>query len=89
MSDPVDYQTLFNITVTLLSAIGGYLLKMFRDDNKEVGARLDKHIEVQRQHEKDVTSTYLRKDDFNSVVTRLYDQLDRIELAVSQKVDKK
>jgi len=89
VSDPVDYQFLFNLLAALVTGIGGWLLKILRDDQKDVKERLDKHIEVQRQHEKDVTNIYLRKDDFNAVVTRLYDQLDRIEMAVAGKVDKK
>ena len=89
MSDPVDYQTLFNIAITLIAFLGGWIMKVFRDESQEVKSRVDKHVDAQREHERSVSDTYLRKDDFHSYMQPIRDQLNRIETAVSQKVDRR
>lgn len=80
----MDTQTAFNIVLSLVAFLGGWVLNSVRDSiarlQKTDGELADKvqHIEVL------VAGKYVTRDDLQA----LFSKLDRIETKLDKKVDK-
>lgn len=84
----MDTQTAFNIVLSLVAFLGGWVLNSLRDSIKSLqktdGELADKvqHIEVL------VAGTYVKRDDLKELSTALFNKLDKIELKLDGKADK-
>lgn len=84
----MDSQTAFNIVLSLVAFLGGWVLNSLRDSIKSLqktdGELTDKvqHIEVL------VAGSYVKRDDLKELSTALFNKLDKIELKIDNKMDK-
>lgn len=77
----MDYQALFNIAVSILAALGGWILRVAYD----MISKLQGDIKCL---DDEMAKNYVRRDDFKDTVTALFSKLDRIEEKLDRKVDK-
>ena len=84
----MDFQVLFNVAMGFIMTLFGWFLRVSWDalnklqqQDRELADKVAK-IEVL------VAGEYVKKDDFDRVIERLFDKLDHIELKIDQKADK-
>lgn len=77
----MDWQSAFNIAAAMLGAIGGWLMK-------SLWTAVDRLRRDLSDIERSMHTDYLRKDDFNHVVTRIETKLDRIVERLDEKADR-
>ncbi len=84
----MDPQSIFDITISVIGALGGWILKTIWDaikelqkDDKELSEKLS-HVEVL------VAGGYVKVDKFDMVVNKIFDKLDKIDSKLDKKVDK-
>lgn len=77
----MDWQSAFNIAAAMLGAIGGWLMK-------SLWTAVDRLRRDLSDIERSMHTDYLRKDDFNHVVTRIETKLDRIVERLEDKADR-
>ena len=84
----MEFQTLFNTAVSGLLLLAGWVLRVLWDslkqlqrDDRELADKVNK-IEVL------VAGQYIKRDEFDRVVERLFAKLDQIELKIDGKMDK-
>ncbi len=84
----MEFQTLFNTAVGAVLLLAGWVLRVIWDslkqlqkDDRELADKVNK-IEVL------VAGQYIKRDEFDRVVERLFDKLDQIELKIDGKMDK-
>jgi len=84
----VEFQDLFNTAMGALLLLGGWFMRIMWDSlqglqrqDRELADKVGK-IEVL------VAGEYVKKDDFDRVIERLFDKLDHIELKIDNKADK-
>jgi hypothetical protein len=81
-------QQLFNILVTGLWTLGGWLLKVLYDGIKDIRAQAKAQSEKLAAMEVLVAGQYVRKDDLARVADAVFNKLDRIEAKIDMKADK-
>jgi len=84
----MDPQSIFDIAISVIGALGGWILKTIWDaikelqkDDKELSEKLS-HVEVL------VAGGYVKVDKFDMVVNKIFDKLDKIDSKLDKKVDK-
>ena len=84
----MDYQELYNVAMGFVMLLGGWFMRLIwdslnklQDADKDLAEKLGK-IEVL------VAGEYVKKDEFNVVMLRLFEKLDHIESKIDNKVDK-
>lgn len=84
----MDLQLAFNIAITLVGALGGWVLKWIgdslkslRDTNAALSEKVQ-HIEVL------IAGNYARRDDLDKLTAAIFTKLDRIENKLDSKQDK-
>lgn len=84
----MEFQDLFNTAMGGLLLLGGWVMRIMWDSlqglqqqDRELAEKVGK-IEVL------VAGEYVRKDDFDRIIERLFDKLDHIEMKIDQKADK-
>ena len=77
----MDWQSAFNIAAAMLGAVGGWLMK-------SLWSAVDRLRRDLNDIERFMHTDYLRKDDFNHVVTRIETKLDRIVERLDEKADR-
>ena len=84
----MEFQDLFNVAMGALLLLGGWFMRIMWDSlqglqkqDRELADKVGK-IEVL------VAGEYVKKDDFDRVIERLFDKLDHIELKIDNKADK-
>jgi hypothetical protein len=84
----MEFQALFNAAMGALLLLGGWFMRIMWDSlqglqkqDRELADKVGK-IEVL------VAGEYVKKDDFDRVIERLFDKLDHIELKIDNKADK-
>lgn len=84
----MDTQTAFNIVLSLVAFLGGWVLNSLRDSIKAL-QRTDSELADKVQHiEVLVAGTYVKRDDLDRLATALFNKLDKIELKIDGKADK-
>lgn len=84
----VDYQLAFNVLLSLVAFLGGWVLNSVRDsvkalhDSDEVLSNKVQSIEVL------VAGQYVKRDDLEKSITAIFHKLDRIEQKLDGKADK-
>ena len=84
----MDFQVLFNVAMGFIMTLFGWFLRVSWDalsklqqQDRELADKVAK-IEVL------VAGEYVKKDDFDRVIERLFDKLDHIEMKIDRKADK-
>jgi len=83
-----DYQIAFNVLLSLVAFLGGWILNSVRDSVKslhtsdEVLANKVQAIEVL------VAGQYVKRDDMERSIAAIFSKLDRIEQKIDAKADK-
>ena len=84
----MDSQTAFNIVLSLVAFLGGWVLNSLRDSIKALHAS-DAEIVNKVQHiEVLVAGSYVKRDDLDKLTLALFAKLDKIELKLDGKADK-
>lgn len=81
-------QELFNVVVGVAGALGGWWLKVMWETLKELQSADKELVDKVSRIEVLVAGNYVRKEDFDRTIERLFDKLDHIELKIDQKMDK-
>ena len=84
----MELQQLFNVAMGFIMTLFGWglrisweSLKSLQEQDRELADKVAR-IEVL------VAGEYVKKDDFDRIIERLFDKLDHIELKIDQKADK-
>jgi len=84
----MDMQSIFNMVSGAFLLLGGWFLRIMWDtllnlqfQDRELADKVAR-IEVL------VAGEYVKKEDFDRVIERLFDKLDHIELKIDSKADK-
>jgi hypothetical protein len=84
----MDTQTAFNIVLSLVAFLGGWVLNSIRDSIAAL-QRTDNDLADKVQHiEVLVAGSYVKRDDLDKLTTALFDKLDKIDAKLDRKVDK-
>jgi len=81
-------QTLFNIAVGLVGALGGWILNTLWQEIKSMQATDDKLAEKVASIEVLVAGQYVKRDDMQVLSSAIFAKLDRIEDKLDGKADK-
>ena len=84
----VEFQDLFNTAMGALLVLGGWFMRIMWDSLQALQAQDRELAEKVGKIEVLVAGEYVKKDDFDRVIERLFDKLDHIELKIDQKADK-
>lgn len=84
----MDTQTAFNIVLSLVAFLGGWVLNSLRDSIRAL-QKTDAELADKVQHiEVLVAGTYVKRDDMDRLGTALFAKLDKIEAKLDGKADK-
>jgi hypothetical protein len=84
----MDIQTAFNVVLSLVAFLGGWVLNSLRDSIKALHES-DSQLAIKVQHiEVLVAGSYVKRDDMDKLTTALFNKLDKIEAKIDMKVDK-
>ena len=84
----MEFQNLFNTAMGALLLLGGWFMRIMWDSLQGL-QRQDRDLaEKVGRIEVLVAGEYVKKDDFDRVIERLFDKLDHIELKIDNKADK-
>lgn len=84
----MDAQTIINIAIGLVGALGGWVLNNLKSSIDEL-RRQDSILADKVQHiEVLVAGTYVKRDDMDKLGSALFAKLDKIEAKLDSKVDK-
>ena len=78
----MDWQSAFNIAAGILGAIAGWLLKTLWSAVERLRRDLNA-LEVS------ISSSYLKRDDFNAALERIEDKIDRMAERLFDKLEEK
>lgn len=81
----MDYQELFNIALGIISIIGGWTLRTIWDSMKELREQDLALSEKVSKIEILVAGEYVKREEFDKVVVRLFTKLDGIESVIRGK----
>ena len=81
-------QEIFNIAIGLISTLGGWWLKVMWESLKELQAADKDLVEKVSRIEILVAGNYVKREEFDRVVERLFVKLDSIEIKIDAKADK-
>lgn len=84
----MDAQTIINIAIGLVGALGGWVLNNLKSSIDEL-RKADSLLADKVQHiEVLVAGTYVKRDDMDKLGAALFAKLDKIENKLDSKVDK-
>lgn len=84
----MDTQTAFNIVLSLVAFLGGWVLNSLRDSINAL-QKTDSEIADKVQHiEVLVAGQYVKRDDLEKLSMALFTKLDKIESKLDGKADK-
>ena len=84
----MDAQTIINIAIGLVGALGGWVLNNLKSSIDEL-RRQDSILADKVQHiEVLVAGTYVKRDDMDKLSSALFAKSDKIEAKLDSKVDK-
>jgi len=84
----MDYQLLFNVAMGFILTIFGWFLRIAWDSLTKLQKQDQELADKVSRIEVLVAGEYVKKDDFDRVIERLFDKLDHIEMKIDQKADK-
>ena len=81
-------QDIYNIIVGVAGALGGWWLKVMWETLKELQQADKELVDKVSRIEVLVAGNYVKREDFDRTIERLFDKLDHIELKIDQKADR-
>ena len=84
----MDFQELFNIAMGFIMAIFGWFLRISWESMTSLQKQDRDLADKVARIEVLVAGEYVKKDEFDRAVQRLFDKLDHIEMKIDQKADK-
>ena len=84
----MDYQELYNTAIGFLLLLGGWSMRIIWDSLLKLQQTDTSLADKLSRIEVLVAGEYIKKDEFNSIMLRLFEKLDHIEEKIDQKADK-
>ena len=84
----MEFQDLFNTATGFLMLLGAWFLRVMWDSVTSLQEQDRELAEKVSRIEVLVAGEYVRKDEFDRAIQRLFDKLDHIEMKIDQKADK-
>jgi len=84
----MDIQIAFNIALSLVAFLGGWVLNSLRDSIKFLQKSDTELADKMQKIEVLVAGVYVKKDDIDKLSNAIFAKLDRIEDKLDGKVDK-
>ena len=84
----MDIQTAFNIVLSLVAFLGGWVLNSLRDSIKALHQSDTELADKVQRIEVLVAGQYVKRDDLDKMASALFAKLDKIEAKIDKKVDK-
>lgn len=84
----MDTQTAFNIVLSLVAFLGGWVLNSLRDSIKALHKSDGELAEKVQKIEVLVAGQYVKRDDMDKLTSALFAKLDKIESKLDSKADK-
>ena len=84
----MDIQTAFNIVLSLVAFLGGWVLNSLRDSIKSLHQSDTELADKVQRIEVLVAGQYVKRDDLDKMASALFAKLDKIEAKIDKKVDK-
>jgi triacylglycerol esterase/lipase EstA (alpha/beta hydrolase family) len=84
----VAFQDLFNTAMGALMLLAGWFLRVVWDSVKQLQAEDRELADKVSRIEVLVAGEYVKKDDFDRLMMRMFDKLDAIERKIDSKADK-
>jgi len=84
----MDFQDLYNTAMGFVLALGGWVMRVIWDNLKDLRTQDNVLAEKVSRIEVLVAGEYVKKDELERVVQRLFDKLEHIEMKIDRKVDK-
>ena len=84
----MEFQDLFNTAMAGVLMLCGWFIRVMWDSLQKLQQQDRELAEKVGKIEVLVAGEYVRKDDFDRVIERLFDKLDHIELKIDSKADK-
>lgn len=84
----MDYQELYNIAMGFVMLLGGWFMRIIWDSLSQLQEADKDLVEKLSRIEILVAGEYIKKDEFNTIMLRLFEKLDHIEEKIDKKVDK-
>jgi len=81
-------QELFNIVVGIAGALGGWWLKVMWETLKELQTADKELMDKVSKIEVLVAGAYVKRDEFDRALNRLFEKLDHIDSKLDSKADK-
>jgi hypothetical protein len=77
----MDFQSAFNLAMGLITFLGGWMVKSFSDDVRELQVKVQ-DIQVM------VAGQYVTHADLEKMINAVFNKLDKIEEKIDKKADK-
>jgi hypothetical protein len=84
----MDFQDLYNTAMGFVLALGGWVMRVIWDNLKDLRTQDTALAEKVSRIEVLVAGEYVKKDELERAVQRLFDKLEHIEMKIDRKVDK-
>ena len=84
----MDFQDLFNVAMGFIMAIFGWFLRISWESMTSLQKQDRDLADKVARIEVLVAGEYVKKDEFDRAIERLFDKLDHIEMKIDQKADK-
>ena len=84
----MDMQSIFNMISGAFLLLGGWFLRIMWDTLLNLQSQDRELADKVARIEVLVAGEYVKKEDFDRVIERLFDKLDHIELKIDSKADK-
>lgn len=84
----MDNQTAFNIALSLIAFLGGWVLNSLRDSIKALQKSDSELADKVQKIEVLVAGSYVKRDDMDKLTAALFAKLDKIESKLDSKADK-
>lgn len=88
MSLRMDLQSAFNLAIGVAGTLGGWWLKVVWDAVRDLQDTDKALAEKVASIEVLVAGRYITREEFNTVVNRLFEKLDHIQTSVAGKADR-
>ena len=84
----MDFQDLFNVAMGFIMAIFGWFLRISWESMTSLQKQDRDLADKVARIEVLVAGEYVKKDEFDRAIERLFDKLDHIEMKIDSKADK-
>lgn len=84
----MDGQTIFDVVLGVAMLLGGWVMRMMWESLKELREQDEKLADKVSAIEVLVAGEYIKRDEFERAIQRLFDKLDLIDQKLSKKADR-